>query len=204
MICKAKASKRSQRAMVICLPDITVVEGSVANQLNQPVESLCQVSRCQPVSSQFSSCTCPRSESMQINGIMFCIDWFLSCHPANSFKALKETQNTDPNQWPGPIRSSSTTGFVMEGALPPLCQLLDASYKGCAMSSWKITILSPTTWNFAIFQCFCCTTGIVISETVKLHCVWIKLYWCTTLWLRRRSTNFNNFWQVTSMEFAVL
>jgi len=33
-----------------------------------------------------------------------------SRHPTNSVKALKETQSTNPNQWPGIILSSATTG----------------------------------------------------------------------------------------------
>jgi len=33
----------------------------------------------------------------------------------NNVKALKETEGTDPDQWPGLILSSSTTGLLMEG-----------------------------------------------------------------------------------------
>jgi len=44
-------------------------------------------------------------------------------HPTNSVKALKETQSTDANQWPGIILFSSTTRLPMEGVLFPLCRL---------------------------------------------------------------------------------
>ena len=43
-----------------------------------------------------------------------------SCHPTSSVKALKETQSTDPNQWPGLVLSSSTTEFLKEGELNEL------------------------------------------------------------------------------------
>jgi len=36
-----------------------------------------------------------------------------SCHPATSVKALKTTQSTDPNQWPGLMLSLSTTGAIL-------------------------------------------------------------------------------------------
>jgi len=50
-----------------------------------------------------------------------------SCHPTNSVKALKETQSTGPNQWPGLILSSFSTRLLTQGALLPLCWLSDAS-----------------------------------------------------------------------------
>jgi len=43
----------------------------------------------------------------------------LACHPTISVKALKGTQSTDPNQWPGLNLSSSTTGSLM--AVPWWC-----------------------------------------------------------------------------------
>jgi len=39
--------------------------------------------------------------------------------PTNSVKALKETGSTLPNQWPGFILSSSTTGLLVEAELFP-------------------------------------------------------------------------------------
>jgi len=44
------------------------------------------------------------------------VGW-MSCHPAISAKGLKETQSTDPNQYPDLILSSSSTELLMEGAL---------------------------------------------------------------------------------------
>ena len=44
-------------------------------------------------------------------------------HPTSSVKALKETQSTGPNQWPGLILSSSTTVLLTAGALLSLCPL---------------------------------------------------------------------------------
>jgi len=44
--------------------------------------------------------------------------WCRSCHSTISVKALKRTQSTDPNQWPGLILSSSTTRLLMERTLP--------------------------------------------------------------------------------------
>jgi len=49
-----------------------------------------------------------------------------SCHPTNSVKALQETQSTDPNQWPGLILSSSTTGLLTELCCS-FCPLSNAS-----------------------------------------------------------------------------
>ena len=49
-----------------------------------------------------------------------------SCHPTVSVKALQGTQNTNPNQWPGLILSSSTTRFLT--ALLPLRWLSDVSF----------------------------------------------------------------------------
>jgi len=40
-----------------------------------------------------------------------------SCHPTNSVKALKKTQSTDPDQWPGVILSSSNAGLPRDEAL---------------------------------------------------------------------------------------
>jgi len=42
-------------------------------------------------------------------------------------KALKETQGTDPSQWPGLILSSSTTGLLRERELFPSCHLSNTS-----------------------------------------------------------------------------
>jgi len=49
-----------------------------------------------------------------------------SCHPAINVKALKATQSTDPSLWPVLILSTSITGLLMEGRLPPLCRLFNA------------------------------------------------------------------------------
>jgi len=38
-----------------------------------------------------------------------------SCHPANSVKALKETQSTNSSQWPGLILSLFAARLLMEG-----------------------------------------------------------------------------------------
>jgi len=46
-----------------------------------------------------------------------------SCHPTTGVKALKGTQSTNPNKWPGFILSSSTIRFLTEGALILLCWL---------------------------------------------------------------------------------
>jgi len=42
----------------------------------------------------------------------------LPCHPIISVKALKGAHSTDPNQWPGHILSSSTTGLLIEEVAP--------------------------------------------------------------------------------------
>jgi len=42
-----------------------------------------------------------------------------SCHPTRSVRALKGTQNTNPNQWPGLILTSSTTGLLTDGSPTP-------------------------------------------------------------------------------------
>jgi len=52
-----------------------------------------------------------------------------SSHQTTSIKALKETQSTNPNQWPGLILSSSTTGLLMEEGLLPLYRLSNDSTK---------------------------------------------------------------------------
>jgi len=43
-----------------------------------------------------------------------------ACDPIISVTELKETQTADPNQWPGLILSSSTTGLLIEGVLVPI------------------------------------------------------------------------------------
>ena len=50
-----------------------------------------------------------------------------SCHPTISVTALKGTQSTNPNQWPGLNLSLSTTGFLTKATLPPLYWLSKAS-----------------------------------------------------------------------------
>ena len=47
--------------------------------------------------------------------------------PADSVRALKETQSSDPDQWPGLIHSSPTTRLLKEGTQLNLCWLCDAS-----------------------------------------------------------------------------
>jgi len=49
------------------------------------------------------------------------------CNPTTSVKALKGTQSTNPNQWPGLILSSSTTGLPDGRGAVPLHQLSNAS-----------------------------------------------------------------------------
>jgi len=41
-------------------------------------------------------------------------------YPTDSVRALKQTLNTDPCQWPGLILSSSIMELLKEGALIPL------------------------------------------------------------------------------------
>jgi len=47
--------------------------------------------------------------------MMFGDKWHKLFSPATS---LKETECSDPDQWPGLILSSSTTGLLMEGVWP--------------------------------------------------------------------------------------
>jgi len=47
-------------------------------------------------------------EPLSISGVVFVWAVCPSCHPAISVRALKRTQCTDHNQWPGLILSSST------------------------------------------------------------------------------------------------
>jgi len=66
----------------------------------------------QPVRHRFSSSTGSGTESLQISGTILPVT-----QPLNNVKALKETQSTDPNQWPGLTLFSSTTGVLREGTL---------------------------------------------------------------------------------------
>jgi len=65
-------------------------------------------------------------EDMWISGMWFLQGTCPSCHPTMSVKALKGTQSTNPNQWPGLILSSFTAGVPIEGALL-LCRLNNTS-----------------------------------------------------------------------------
>jgi len=56
----------------------------------------------------------------------FSEDGYPTCHPIISVKVLKETQSTNPNQWPGLILSLFTTRLLTEGALLPKGWLFDA------------------------------------------------------------------------------
>ena len=50
--------------------------------------------------------------------------------PNQQRQTLKKTESNDPNQWPGLILSSSTTGLMRgEGTLLPMCRHSDTSNK---------------------------------------------------------------------------
>jgi len=53
-------------------------------------------------------------------------EWWIyaGCHPTISIKASKGTQSTYPNQGPGLLPSSSTTGLLAEGTLQPFTPML--------------------------------------------------------------------------------
>jgi len=70
-------------------------------------------------STQSSSSTCFGRESLLISGTGFYGPDILP----DTRPPLKETLSTDPNQWPGLILSSSTSGLLMERTLLPLCRL---------------------------------------------------------------------------------
>ena len=60
--------------------------------------------------------------------------WEKWCRIYISVKALKETQSTDPSQWPGVILSSFTTGLLRYG-------MLESQHKGtsaCSLSQYHI------------------------------------------------------------------
>jgi len=74
--------------------------------------------------------------------------------PVTQVKAVKETQSTEPNQWPGLILSSSTTRLLTERALLTLHRFSNAS------SSWRqlneqpgIQRVQSTCWHFAFALC---------------------------------------------------
>jgi len=48
------------------------------------------------------------------------------CHPTDSVEALKETQDTDLNQWPDLILFLSVAGPLREAALVLLCWVANA------------------------------------------------------------------------------
>ena len=77
-------------------------------------------------SPSLSSSICPRRQSLGISGTGFTGHvTFLS--PSQLYKTMMETQSTDPNQWPGLIISSSTTGLLKEEVLLPLRWFSNAS-----------------------------------------------------------------------------
>lgn len=58
------------------------------------------------------------------------------CHPTVSVKALKETPSTDPNKWPGLIRSSSSTGILM--GRQSFCSLTPVASSGASSKRTNI------------------------------------------------------------------
>ena len=81
---------------------------------------------CGPWMSPFPS-PCPPVLEKNLWESMFLRARCPSYHPTISVKSSKETQTTDPNQWPGLILSSSATRHLTDGAPLPLCQLFNAS-----------------------------------------------------------------------------
>ena len=81
----------------------------------------------QLVTPRASSTTSYGIKPLGISGMSFLWAGCPSCNPTISVKALKGTQCTNPNQWPGLILSSSITGLLREGVLLPSCQFSEAS-----------------------------------------------------------------------------
>jgi len=67
-----------------------------------------------------------------------------SCHPTVTVKALKETQSTNPNQWPDPVLSLDTTRYRMKGLRNRLCRNLPMPAKiSQTAKEFKITNKKP-------------------------------------------------------------
>jgi len=74
------------------------------------------------------------------------VDQCPSCHPTIIVKALYGTQRTNPDQWPGLIRSSSTTKLLKKGPFLHLNWLPEASIKIFAINFGEnIRCISKTT-----------------------------------------------------------
>jgi len=67
----------------------------------------------------------PEQNLWELNQLIEQDFYQLDIFPAT--KAMKGTQSTGPNQWPGLILSSSTIELLTEGALLLLCRLSDRS-----------------------------------------------------------------------------
>jgi len=74
-----------------------------------------------------TSYSCSGGERLQINGMEFLRAGYSFCPLAISVEALKGTQSTDRNQWPGLILSLSSTGLLTKGVLLALQWLSNTS-----------------------------------------------------------------------------
>jgi len=74
-----------------------------------------------------SSSTCAETEPLRKSDKAVLQAECPSRRPTISVEALKETQSTDPNHWPGLIFSSSATGLSMEEVLLLLCPLSNST-----------------------------------------------------------------------------
>ena len=80
--------------------------------------------------------------------------------------------------------------------------LLIRTYMTCGSNPWGLTSyrlhLQLCRWECVVFRCrnpLYCQMKTEFLILRRLHCVSEKRDWCSTLWLRHRSTNFNYFWQ---------
>ena len=90
-------------------------------------------------------------------------------------RALKESQSTDPNQWPGLTLSSSITSLLMEGTLLPLCWLsvsLKWVYIGMVISSF----------------CWLTCSQLSAAEWVTRHCCPVNSF-SAVRWRQRQTVS---------------
>jgi len=118
----------------------------------------------------FFSHTCSRTSG--ISGMGFLWSGCPSCHPTIGVKALKGTQSTDPNHWPGLIFFSSTTGLLAEGALLPLRRLFEVSIIITARSELrKVLFLAPSVCFVFVYEISPGTAERIWTKFTRTTCL---------------------------------
>ena len=98
----------------------------------------------------------------------FIASWMSFLSPNQQFQRTeRKTKLTDPNQWPGLILSSSTTGLLTWGALLPLCRLSGASIKFTEINASTVRITTTCRTDLPQIEQWWARSGLIALHMLQ-------------------------------------